>query len=208
MGAYFSGLLDVILPSPRELTCLIQEYFREPAPGTGFTILISDLAHDPDGRQTGHVMAAFRGQHGMDVLRTCRVLEIEPYGLQAEAEAEAEKQGQQWLQDRHADLLIWGEVAEANRTLRLWFLSRGEHSLAEPKVYGLQNAELPTDFHEDYGAQIVAVALASIAPATEQAETYLVSLLRPVAAKLRRLLSDPPSNLSSEQQASAQSIFD
>jgi hypothetical protein len=53
----------------------------------------------------------------------------------------------------------------------------------------------PEDFETDLGAQLVAVAAAQVAPATEQAGTYLVELLRPVAAKLERSIEKPPAGI-------------
>ena len=62
IGAYFTGLLDDIIPPDSELTCFVKEQFNEPAPGTHFAVLISTLEGDPDNRQTGHVVSALRSE--------------------------------------------------------------------------------------------------------------------------------------------------
>lgn len=206
IGAYLTGLFDEVLPTPGELACRVREQFREPAPGSRFAILISDLAYDPEGRQTGHIAAALRGQPGIEVLRTCRVLQIDPYGLQSEAEAETLDQGREWLEERNADVLIWGEVVEANRTLRLWFL-RQEGKLPQPRPYGLERTELPIDFHQELSTQLVAVALVSLAPIRGLMEADIVPLLKPVAEKLKHLMAHPPTGLSADHSAGLHNTF-
>ena len=123
IGAYVSGFLDRIIPDPETLICLAREQLREPAPGTQFTILLSDLQGDGDGTQTRHVAATFLDQSGLDVIRICGSLAIDRYGSQAAALEQAEQRGRDWLDRYNADLLIWGEVVKADDALRLWFVS-------------------------------------------------------------------------------------
>ncbi|HXH01821.1 MAG TPA: hypothetical protein VNN09_00705 [Candidatus Competibacteraceae bacterium] len=202
LGFYASGVRDWLLPSPRAVACELREWLlAEPASGRGFAILVSDLAHDPDGRQSGHIAAALREQPGLEVLRTCRVLAIAPYGDQTRARAAAEAQGRQWLEQQRADLLLWGEVVEDNRQLRLWFLDRRQRSRLRSEAYALERAELPPDFSREFAEQLVAMALLSLSPAAEQAARERLALLRALADKLRRLLALPPPELTPQQRA-------
>ena len=175
VAAYLASVATEIAPAPRDLVCLAKEQFREPAPGTHFTILISNLAGDSEGRQTNLVRDGFLNQRGLDVRRTCRVVALDvDDGSLADAEVAALEGGRALLADWNADLLIWGEVKKADRELGLWFLASGDSTLGTPSYSLTEKLTLPQDFQADFAAQLVAVAAAQVAPATEQAGIYLV----------------------------------
>jgi hypothetical protein len=127
LGGYAAAVFNEVAPAPRvakELVCQLREWRAEPARGIQFTILISNLAGDGDGSQTNRVREIFLGQRGLDVRSTCRVVALDAIGGSvADAEAEALAEGRALLEDRNADLLIWGEVKKADQELSLWFLS-------------------------------------------------------------------------------------
>ena len=127
LGLYLTATVTGIAPPPQiahDLECRWQEWRAKPAPGTEFTILISNLADDPGSRQTKLVRNVFLGQRGIDVRRTCRVVAVDAADRSlADAEAKAVKEGQALLETRNADLLISGDVLEHNKALQLWFLS-------------------------------------------------------------------------------------
>ena len=200
IGAYVSGVLDRVIPDPGRLICMAREQLRAPAPGTHFTILLSDLQGDGDGTQTRHVAAAFLDQSGLEVVRICGSLAMDRYGSQSAALEQAEQRGRDWLDRYNADLLIWGEVVKADDALRLWFVSRAERSKVGATPYRLENTLLPQSFGEQFANQLVSVATASIIPATKEQGTRLVAALEPPVGKLRRLLADPPPNLSAGQK--------
>ncbi len=55
---YVAALFNEIAPAPqlaKDLVCQWREWRADPAPGTHFTILISNLAGDADGSQTARV---------------------------------------------------------------------------------------------------------------------------------------------------------
>jgi tetratricopeptide (TPR) repeat protein len=199
IAAYVGAVATEVLPAPRDVLCLAREQFHDPAPGTHFTILISNLAGDPDGRQARHVRDMFLNEGGFDVRRTCRVVTLDAIGGSvADAAAQALDEGRALLADWNADLLIWGEVKKADQELSLWFLGGGESTLGAPSYTLTEKLTLPEEFQADLGTQIVAVAAAQVALSTEQAGRYLVDLLRPVAAKLGRLIENPPPGLGPE----------
>jgi hypothetical protein len=201
VAAYFGSVATEVLPAPRDLVCLAREQFHKPAPGRQFTILISNLAGDPDGSQTKLVREIFYGQRALDVRSTCRVVTLNPIGGSlADAEVAALKEGRALLATWNADLLIWGEVKKADRELSLWFFGSGSSTLGTPSYSLTKKLTLPENFEADLAAQLEAVALAQIAPATEQADIHLVELLTPVRAKLERLLANPPPELNGEQR--------
>ena len=91
-------------------------------------------------------------------------------GSVADAAAQAMQEGNALLADWNADLLIWGEVKKADEELNLWFLDVGEGTLGAPSYSLTEKLSLPADFETDLGAQLVAVAAAQVAPATERPE--------------------------------------
>jgi hypothetical protein len=70
VAAYFKGLLDALLPSPRRIARWMKGRDVPPAPGTHFTVLIADLEGDDERlSQTRHVEAALDGHEGLEVVR-------------------------------------------------------------------------------------------------------------------------------------------
>ena len=202
-AGYVAAVIGQLLPAPGDVACLVREQFHDPGPGTHFTILISNLAGDADGRQTNLVRDVFLGQRGIDARQTCRVVTLNRAGGSiADAEAKAVAHGRGLLSEWNADLLIWGEVKKADKELNLWFLGReGSGTLGGPSYSVTEKLTLPEGFQLKLGAQLEAVALAQIAPATEQAGTYLVGLLTPLRVKLEQLIASPPPGLDPDQMA-------
>ena len=210
VGAYFTGILEWFLPPPRVLACEIEEIFSEPAAGTHFTILVTDLAGDTDGSQTRHVVGTLEGaarQGGIQVSRTCRVLAIEERGDLASALVKTEETGRDWLAEQNADILIWGEVARADEVLRLRILPPAPIAAGATSYRLTETLELPESYEADLSDVLYAVALASVAPATEKQGQYLVDLLTPAMGKVERLLTTPPSTLAGRQLAVIQVSF-
>ena len=180
----------------RRLKRHIQARDLPPAAGTHFTILITDLAGDEDGKQTRHVAEALEGQPGLQVRQFGRVLAAKDHGDLAGNLAAAARQGRRWLEQQNADILIWGEVAKADQVLRLRFLSRAVEGDDAAKGYVFDEAlELPPEFGVDFGQVLYMTALSAVGPATEMQGQYLVKLLRPAAQKVGRLLENPPRGL-------------
>jgi hypothetical protein len=184
---YVVAIVNEVAPAPplaRGLVCQWQEWRAQRAPGTEFTILISNLANDSDGRQTDLVLRTFHGQTGIDVRRTCRVVQLDvASGSLADAEAEATAEGRALLDQRNADLLIWGGVIERNKELQLWFLSNEDVTTFHRHDYSLtEKYLLPIDFKNDFAEQLEAVAFSQLAVGDDPAERRL--------EKFRRLLSE------------------
>ena len=201
-GWYFQETLKQIFPTPRRLARWGRIWRGEVprAKGTHFTVLIADLDGDADGTHTRHIVAALRNYTGLDVILVGRGPKTFDLGTRVEAQLEAEKRGRDILGKLNGDVLIFGEVAQANTRLRLRFLPGHEALEDRQGSYQLQAAELPAEFGSDFHAVLMALVAASIAPVTEQAGSYLVDLLRPAARKLENLLANPPPQLNSYQR--------
>jgi tetratricopeptide (TPR) repeat protein len=98
--------------------------------------------------------------------------------------AEAEKVRRRFA----ADIVLWGEVPKQGESLKLFLLGAGQQQTQTITFdKGLARAR-PDD---TFGPVLAAVALAQIAPATEEAGRYLADRLQPVATRLKALLADP-----------------
>ena len=178
----------------KDLVCQWREWRAEPAPGTHFTILISNLAGDA---MAARPRACARCSSG-SADSTCGARAAWSGSMRSAASVATPKRGLGAKDGRcsptgKADLLIWGEVKKADQELSLWFLPAAAAAASARPSYSLtEKITLPENFRADLGAQLQAVALAQVAPATEQAGTYLVDLLVPVRAKLQQLLTNPP----------------
>jgi hypothetical protein len=118
------------------------------------------------------------------------------------AVAEAEKKGRAWLEQRNADILIWGEVADANRLLRLRFTTASSNSEAA-KGYALtETLELPAGFGADFGAVLAAQAASGIRPVYDKPGHALAGIIAPIVEKLRPLAEDPPASLPDDAKGS------
>ena len=84
-------------------------------------VAIARLNGNSDEKQTKYVISAFRGVDEIEVLYVPRILAINIIGLQHEQQRAAQKRGKEWLRSRNADVLIWGEVSERDKTLSLSF---------------------------------------------------------------------------------------
>ena len=206
-GPIFGWILKVF--SPRRVMRWIKAHAAWTAPETHFSVLIADLdGDDANLTQTKHVQRALEQRvTGLRVLREGKCLRVDDVGDIAEKQTAAVRKGQAWLGDRGADVLVWGEVARADAVLRLRFLT-AEGEGGDAKGYRLGDTlDLPQDFDSDLATVLTGVVLASVLPVSEEAGHYLVDRLKPVAARIERLLATPPPGLRDERLAYVQAAF-
>ena len=164
------------------------------AKGSHFTLLVADLdGDDVKGSQTKHLVRSLRDHRGIRVLRFTRALKVKESGDTTERREAAEDLGREWLRQKNADILIWGEVV-ADGLLHIRFLSRQgpEGSSGQDYRLGEEFLRLPEDFDEEISAQVVAYALSASGIAVDERGSYIVPVLRPLTEKLRRLIESPP----------------
>ena len=176
-----------------------------PSDGKKFTLLVAELEGDEDKKQTGHVIAELEkqfppeGEASLYVISYPEVLSI-GRGERSAALETAQKKGRDWLYKMHGDVLIWGEVADKNKVLRLRFVTPGDGSSVSR--YSLnEKLELPPDFGCDLGAVLAAQAATAISPVCDRGGEALAALIAPIVAKLKPLAECPPVSFSDETQA-------
>jgi tetratricopeptide (TPR) repeat protein len=192
-GAFDSVLHDVA-PSGADAFCAVRETVEDHWPFAApqitsqrFTILISTIDRDDsDHTYTRAVSRAFLKRNDIDRIQTCRVLRLSDVGRDAEVSAAAT--ARRWLLQRHADLLIAGELQQKDKAVSLWFFDRDPTHDWKASTFHLDANLLKEDFAEAASTQLLGVALSAVKPATEENGKYIVIVLKPIAERLRHLL--------------------
>ena len=73
-----------------------------------------------------------------------------------------------WLQRRHADLLIGGELLKKDEAVNLWLIGNGTRQDFQAAPFRLDANLLKGDFKQAASTQLLGVALAAVNPVTEQ----------------------------------------
>jgi tetratricopeptide (TPR) repeat protein len=184
---------------------------KRAARGDKLAILVCDLDGDKSNGQKKHVMSALEDQFG-DLIETIPLPQT--FGLDPnkydQARKRAEVQAQKWLKRKRCDVMLWGRVSKADHSLEIRFTPK--LGAGAKRDYALQSAplapiKLPLDFGADLAVALGGVAAAAAAPAVRDSGTYLVTTLKPVAAKLRPLVFSPPPGLSGEGHAQIAHAF-
>jgi tetratricopeptide (TPR) repeat protein len=140
----------------------------------------------------------------IDRIRTCRVLRLSDVGRDAEVSAAAT--ARRWLAQRHADLLIAGELQQKDKAVSLWFFDRDPTHAWKASTFRLDANLLKEDFGEVASTQLLGVALSVIKPATEENGKYIVVVLKPIADRLRHLL-EATGSFTKTQRADLQNAL-
>jgi hypothetical protein len=208
LNGFFDSLLHDVVPSGPETACALREWVENRSPFAAqntrsdrFTILIARIDHDDaDYTYTRAVERAFFKKDGIDRIETCRVLRL---GVGRDAEITAVTTARKWLEQRHADLLIGGEMLKRDDSVSLWFIDKDPTHDWQPSTFRLDANSLKKDFSEAASTQLLGVALSAIRPVTQENGRYLVGILKPVAGRLQHL-SEAPLGFTEAQLATLQ----
>jgi tetratricopeptide (TPR) repeat protein len=191
-----------------------QRQWFTPGSGQQLTVLVASLADDPDRSQTRHVIQSLEDQletgQGAAPLRVRRypaTLDVSGKSDLADELLRAQEKGRLWLAKANADLLIWGDVAARDRTLRLRFLTRAGEAQMRAKPFNLTEVlELPPNFDAEFGVALAALAAASVEPAGEGGN-YIADVLGPALKRLAPLVEHPPVGMSADLIAHLRSAY-
>lgn len=205
LGAWWAGFLNHYLPCPEQVTLAVGNRLRGPAEPAEdrFRVLLCWLESDRDGRSTSNVAQAFTSIQGIELVRSARV--VAASGAADHWREAMRKEARAVLEDWDADLAVVGLVKQPGGALNLWFVPThgGEGTLARGDTpYELNDATLGPDFHDDFGAELAAVALVAVAPLarTEIRGRVLEEGLQDATEKLATLLENPSAVEPSERR--------
>ena len=208
VSAWWAGVFDGYLWGPERVTLWFENVRRgESQPVEDrFRVVLCWLENDPDGKNMSNVAQAFTSVEGVELVRS-------PSSVAASGAADdwreaMKREARSVLEDWDADLAIVGLVKEPGEALSLWFVPRlGEGTLTRgDQPYELAQATLGPDFHDDFRAELTAVALVAVAPLaeTETRGRVLEKGLRDAAEKLATLLKNPAAIERGERRARLQ----
>src|ERR1700730_18415311 len=126
-----------------------------------FIILISPLKDDPDGSQTKYVKSAFHGERGFLVVPICESVGFDyskASGLKS-AEDETLQLAKDLIKARHADLLLFGEVGDRDKAVKIWAVNQSGGCDLHPKPTIIEHGDLPGDFTDAKKKNIIIVSL-------------------------------------------------
>lgn len=187
------------LPSTRRIGVWLRTNQLVLSKNSRFRILIADLGGDGSGlAQTRHLESALRDQPGIGVIPVGQGPDL----IDGEFGADTLEQCRSLLATHNGDSLIIGEVMPAGPRIRLRMIGRYDEVPGRHGSYQTDWTEMPKRFGLDFEGQLLALAALSISSAAQDEEDrgYLVSLLRPAATKLTRLLEQQALQAESEQQ--------
>ena len=196
--------------------CLVGEWLRErfsrpdPPDPERFTVLIVRLDRDPDGTFTTHLLDAFRGAQGIRRRESCIAIEA---GRTGESEAKAVIAAEDMRLRRSADLVVWGEVADAkDRAIRVWFTASDQRPDLSVRPWRFERGTLEPGFSNEFATALQALALSGVRNPLEKSDQLVAESIRPLLPRMRTLLHNPPPGLTAEGRlelriAVAQALF-
>lgn len=158
----------------------------------GFRLILADLAGDTEGGQTALVAEALSS---IPVLKVARI--SAPAGWKFAGRIEMERQAQELLRARKADVLVFGRVERAAGCLSINFLGR-DFGMDR---YELGTVELPTGFDAGLAPFLVNMALTRVTLAGQDDVPLLLDWLLPQTLQLKALCEAMPGSLSNPQRA-------
>ena len=161
-----------------------------------FTVLITRLARDPDGTFTTHLLDAFRGARGFRRRESCVAVEA---GRTDDSEERAVAAAERMRVRHGADLVIWGEVADAKeRAIRVWFTAADQRPDLSVRPWRFERGTLEPGFSDEFATALTALALSGVWNPLAGSNQLVVEAIRPLLPRLRTLLQNPPPGLTAK----------
>ena len=196
--SWLTGFLNRFVPCPARSILALKNVLgaNKQSSGDRFRFVLCWLENDRSGDDTRIVAQAFSNVQGIALIRSARV--IKASGA-ADDWLPAMQRGARGVLERwHADLAVVGLVKKSGEALSLWFVPRsgGGTLMRGDQPYELDKATLGAAFHGDLQAQLVALALAAVAPLalTPARGRVLDQRLRKATEKLSNLLHSATIN--------------
>ena len=208
------NLVDSYFSSPDDQfdACLSDHLRDTPRPAPGPFHVFVTVPQGTDGLgQFRLIDQNLRAQFGEDVSSVVQVessdcLILQPAsGLAAQIEETASRRGQAVLEQTGADVVIWGEVKNTNKKLRLRFLTKGD--AADNTFSVVESADdllLEPDFGEDVGALIAAKTLTLTALTAEERGGFLTPRMELALRITAPLVKAMPAGLDADARGAIQ----
>jgi tetratricopeptide (TPR) repeat protein len=166
IGTYVTTLLTpagtFLSEKAAQIAC---EYQQKPiANESEFTILVSPLRGDPDGSHTEKVKSAFHGEKGFRVVPICESVGFD-YSSSKDVQtvdAETVTVARDLIKKNHADLLLFGEVSEQDKAIKIWAVNESGGCDLQPKPTIIEHGNLSGEFTAEQKDTLIRVSLKEI----------------------------------------------
>ncbi len=199
VATYVTSLLTPVGPwlseRAREKVCEYREYRQKAiADESQFTILVSPLAHDPDGSHTEKVMRAFFPPNGFHAVRICESLNFDFSKDTQAALNEALQRARDLIKTKHADLLLFGDVRKPDDAVVIYAMNEHGGCELRPKPTIIEHGDLPDDFKTEEKEKLIAVSLQELESACSNQESIDWPAFAKRMNKMGNFLKDLPLN--------------
>ncbi len=165
-------------------------------------VLIADLDGDVGGQATARVTELLGQAKAFEVFRANQPLKQSRVGDMVMRLNAAAGEGQAWLIEQSADLLIWGEVEATTVRLRFLPLVPGGDNL--PGAVGLGDSlDLPIDFGAPLAALLRAAVLTAVGPTFKGLRGPLSEALKAALVEATGSLKQIPKGMTPAHYATA-----
>jgi len=120
-----------------------------------FIILVSPLKYDADGSHTEKVKDAFHGEKGFHVVSICEPLGFDYSRDMQTADDQTVHHAEELIHARHADLLLFGEVRERDKAVKIWAVNEHGGCDLHPKPTIIEHGDLPGDFTDEQKKNLI-----------------------------------------------------
>lgn len=158
-------------------------------------ILVADIAGDQSAELGARIATALDGFQCYEVFRTKRVLKMGDQGIMIDKFMAAATEGRDWMSAEDADMVVWGELAGGQVTLR--FLTLSPTPEGQPGAFGLGDVlVLPATFSGDFNTALHVTVLAAVGPNFRGMKTRVASELDKALGQIKAVVQEKPTELS------------
>ncbi len=163
-------------------------------------VLVADLAKDSNGQITTVIADTLGRSENFEVFRSKKVLQLGRSGTLVDQLYSAFEEGRRWLAEENADLMLWGEVAGGNATIR--FIPAVPVSDSQPGAFGMGDVlYLPPSLDGGLDAALNVSALAAIGTGYRGARGRLGDALKQHLQGVKHFIQEKPANMDAGHYA-------
>lgn len=158
-------------------------------------ILVADITGDQSGELGARIAATLDGFQSYEIFRTKRALKMGDQGILIDKFLAAAEEGRAWMAEEEADMVVWGELAGGQVTIR--FLVMSPLSESQPGAFGLGDLlVLPATFSGDFASALHATVLAAVGPTFKGMRTRVGAELDKALGQIKPLVQEKPAELN------------
>ncbi len=202
---FFEKIFDAVAKPPAKRT---GRKAKAPTPGD-VHVLVGRMRDDMEDMQRKLLLDCLEGIPGLRIEAIDRELQRFVPGLADTNAADnddtmkrATREARSWMQDKNADLMVWGAIDPSGRNIELHFIATASSPGERPgRFTGVNKLFVPVDFYNDWIPLIRSVILAAIDPRSFTQGRILRSCLPSLAGNARPMGLEPSASMELHERA-------